>query len=83
MNKCRRLDFTKEWIFWNKDNWNKVIFFYEFKLKVFCSDGRIRVLRKPGETYLEKNLNKIVQYNGDYLTVWGCMSNSGIENLVF
>ena len=83
MNKTRRLALTKQWIFWKKDDWNKVIFSDQSKFYLFCSDGRVRAWKNPVETYLEKNLNKTVKYGGGSFTVWGCMSNFGVGQLVF
>ncbi|GBL80687.1 Transposable element Tc1 transposase [Araneus ventricosus] len=61
--------------------WNNVLFADENKINIFGSDRRIMVWRRKNEELNPKNLVGTVKYGG--ALVWGCMSASGLGNLVF
>ncbi|GBM71348.1 Transposable element Tc1 transposase [Araneus ventricosus] len=63
--------------------WNNVLFADESKINIFGSDGRIMVWREKNEELNPKNLVRTVKYGGGGALVWGCMSASGLGNLVF
>ncbi|GBN05033.1 Transposable element Tc1 transposase [Araneus ventricosus] len=63
--------------------WNNVLFADESKINIFGSDGRIMVRRRKNEELNPKNLVGTVKYGGGGVLVWGCMSASGLGNLVF
>ncbi|GBM70546.1 Transposable element Tc1 transposase [Araneus ventricosus] len=63
--------------------WNNVLFADESKFNIFGSDGRIMVSRRKNEELNPKNLIGIVKYGGGGVLVWGCMSTSGLGNLIF
>ncbi|KAJ4427325.1 hypothetical protein ANN_24945 [Periplaneta americana] len=57
-------------------------FFDESKFNVFSSDGRQMVRRKPKEEMKTKNLRATVKHGRGNM-IWGCMSASGVGELVF
>ena len=61
-------------------SWNKVLFADESKFDIFGSDGRIIVSRRNNEELHSKNLVGRVKH---CVLVWGCMSASGLSNLLF
>ncbi|GBN67072.1 Transposable element Tc1 transposase [Araneus ventricosus] len=62
---------------------NNVLFADESKFNIFGSDRRIMVWRRKNEELNPKNLVGTVKYGGGGVLVWGCMSASGLGNLVF
>ena len=60
-----------------------VIFIDDSKYNIFGSDGKQKVWRKPNTTMQVKNLRPTVKYGGGHQMVWGCIENSGVENLHF
>ncbi|GBM96206.1 Transposable element Tc1 transposase [Araneus ventricosus] len=63
--------------------WNNVLFADESKFNIFGSDGRIMVWRRKNKELNPKNLVGTVKYDGGGVLVWGCISASGLGNLVF
>ncbi|GBN32391.1 Transposable element Tc1 transposase [Araneus ventricosus] len=63
--------------------WNNVLFADQSKFYIFGSDGRIMVWRRKNEELNPKNFVGRVKYGGGDVLVWGCMSASGLGNLVF
>lgn len=55
----------------------------ECKFNIFQSDGKCNVWRKEGTRLDEKNLSPTVKHGGGSVMVWGCMSRSGVGQLVF
>ncbi|KAJ4443512.1 hypothetical protein ANN_05184 [Periplaneta americana] len=53
------------------------------KFNVFDSDGRQMVRRKPKEEMKTKNLRATVKYGRRNVMIWGCMSASGVGELLF
>lgn len=82
VNKRKRLDFAKSHVDKPTSFWNSVIFSDESKFNVFSSDGRGKVWRKPNEQLKTQNLCATVKHGGGNVLVWGCMSASGVGNLV-
>ncbi|GFX19367.1 transposable element Tc1 transposase [Trichonephila clavipes] len=82
-NQKKRLEFAKTYQ-WKTDNFGmKVIFSDESKFKIFGSDGRRTVWRKPNTALDPKNLRPSVKHGDDSVMVWGCMASNGVGNLVF
>ena len=82
-NRKLRLSFAKKYVNESPDFWKKFIFTDESKFNIFGSDGRRMVWRKRNTEMHPKNLLPTVKYGGGSLLVWGCMSASGVGNLVF
>ena len=82
-NRKLRLSFTKLMINKPKKYWNNVLFADESKFNIFGSGGRITVWRRKIEELHSKNLVGTVKHSDGGVLVWGCMSASGLDNLVF
>ncbi|GBL95587.1 Transposable element Tc1 transposase [Araneus ventricosus] len=78
-----RLSFAKSMLNKLETHWNNVLFADENKFNIFSSDRRIKVWRRKNEELNPKNLVGTVKYGGGCVLVWGCMSASGLGNLVF
>ena len=65
-NPKNRLEFAKQFVDKALDFWRKVIIFDESKYKIFSTDVRQRVWRKPGEA---PNPKKTVKHCGGGLMV--------------
>lgn len=83
VNRKRRLNFAKEYIQKVKSWWNDVIFDDESLYKVFGSNGRKMVWRRPNQELQKINLQPTGKYGGAGVMVWGCVSASGVGELVF
>lgn len=81
-NRKRRLQFAKEYIEKPVSWWQDVIFCDESKFKIFGSDGKERVWRKPNTELEVKNLKATVKHGGGNIMVWGCMGAAGVGELV-
>ncbi|GBL97334.1 Transposable element Tc1 transposase [Araneus ventricosus] len=82
-NRKLMLSFAKSMLNKPETYWNNVLFADESKYNIFGSDGRIMVWRRKNEELNPKNLVGTVKYGGGGVLVWGCMSASGLSNLVF
>ncbi|KAJ4432198.1 hypothetical protein ANN_20814 [Periplaneta americana] len=82
-NRSKRLQFPKEYENKGEDRWEKALFSDESKFNVFGSDGRQMVWRKLKEEMKTKNLRATVNQGGENVLIWGCMSASGVGELVF
>ncbi len=60
-----------------------MIFSDESKFNVFGPDGRTLVWRQANTQLQEKNLQPTVKHGGGNVMVWGCMTASGVGELVF
>ncbi|GBM00513.1 Transposable element Tc1 transposase, partial [Araneus ventricosus] len=82
-NQKKHLKFAKIHQLKTNNFWNNVIFRDESKFKIFGSDGHLNVWRKPKTALDPKNLRPTVKHGGGSVMVWGCMSSTGVGNLVF
>lgn len=82
-NKAKRLQFAKEHENQPIEFWKSIVFSDESKFNIFGSDGRQGVWRRPGTAIQPENLVPTVKHGGGSVMVWGCMSYSGVGNLVF
>ncbi|GBM91286.1 Transposable element Tc1 transposase [Araneus ventricosus] len=82
-NRKLRLSFAKSMVNKPETYWNNVLFADEIKFNIFGFDGRIKVWRRRNEELNLKNLVGTVKYVSGGVLVWGCMSASGLGNLVF
>ena len=83
VNKAKQLHFAKLYINEPQTFWESVLFTDESKFNVFSSGGRVKVWRKPNKAFKKQNLCTTVKHGGGIVLVWGCMSASGVGNLVF
>ncbi|GBM41057.1 hypothetical protein AVEN_274281-1 [Araneus ventricosus] len=85
VRKTESLDFPPRTSMLNKPEtfWNNVLFADESKFNIFGSDRRIMVWRRKNEELNRKNLVGTFKYGGGGVLVWGCVSASGLGNLVF
>lgn len=58
---------AKEHSGWSEEDWQCVVFTDESKFNLFGSDGRMYCQRKPGEEFLERNVQKKVKHRGESL----------------
>lgn len=82
-NRKKRLEFARKFLREPANYWNDVIFTDESKFNIFGSDGKVTVWRKANEELRKKNLRSSVKHGGGSQMVWGCISASGVGNLVF
>ncbi len=61
--------------------WNHVLWFDEYKVNLFDSDGVQHVWRCPGEEYQEKCALPTVKHGDGSIMVWGCMTTAGTREL--
>ena len=81
-NRRKRFKFAKEYE--NEvENWWEKAFSDESKFNVFGSDGRQMVWRKANEEIITKQLKPTVKHGGGSVMIWGCISASGVGELVF
>ena len=63
----KRKMWAKEHSGWSEKDWLHVVFTDESKFNLFGSDGRMYCQRKPGEEFLERNVQKKVKHRGESL----------------
>ena len=68
---------AKEHSGWSEKDWLHVVFTDESKFNLFGSNGRMYCQRRPGEEFLERNVQKKVKHGGGSLMVWGCLTQHG------
>lgn len=83
VNQKKRLEFAREYRMKDEAFWKNVIFTDESKYNVFCSDGKVRVWRKPNTEFEKRNTKPTVKHGGGSVMVWGCFAASGVGSLVF
>ena len=81
-NARKRLKFAKEnlnepYLFWKSIIWSD-----ESKFKLFGSDGKQIVWRKPHEALNNLCLKPTLKYGGGCIMIWICMSSAGVENFI-
>ena len=82
-NQKKRQEFARQHVMKDMDFWKRVMFCDESQFKIFGSNCRQFVWRKPNETLNKINLQPTVKRGGGGVMVWGCMSASGVGNLHF
>lgn len=55
----------------------------ESKFNIFQCDGRVLVWRRSNTELEERNIVQTIKHGGGGVMVWGCMSSSGVGELVF
>lgn len=83
VNKKKRLEFAKNLVGSSQNFWNRTIFTDESKFEIFGGGRKQKIWRLKNEEMHPKNLLPTVKHGGGSVMVWGCMSSSGVGNLVF
>ncbi|GFU85747.1 transposable element Tc1 transposase [Trichonephila clavipes] len=81
-NRKKRIDFAKENEKVDRNFWNSEIFSDESKFNIHGSDGHQKVWRKANAALEPKNMRGTVKHGGGSIMVWGCMTATGLGNLV-
>ncbi|CAF3709059.1 unnamed protein product [Rotaria sp. Silwood1] len=81
-NRRKRVLWSREQLLKPMEFWNSILWSDESKFNLFGSDGRQIVWRQPHEAMKRECLQPTVKYGGGSVMVWGCMSASGVGNLV-
>lgn len=81
-NRQKRIQYAKEHKDWTAEMWNRVLYTDESKFEVFGSKRRQYVRRRPGERYISQCIQPTIKHGGGSVFVWGCISASGVGNLI-
>lgn len=82
-NKRLRLEYANKHQNESISFWNNVLFSDESKFEIFGKKKPVKIWRSKNEAFAERNLIPTVKHGGGSVMVWGCMSASGVGNLVF
>ena len=77
-----RLEFARKHRDWSASDWSRVVFSDESRFLLYRSDGLPYVKHRPGEAYRDDCVQPTLKHGGGGLMVWGCMSESGVGELV-
>ena len=69
-HRAARLQFARNHVRWNRQQWRMVTFSDESWFCLRHIDGRLRVWRRNGERYAEVNMQPLHAYNGGSVMVW-------------
>lgn len=87
INQEKRLTFAHTYVcmYLHNDNsfWERVLFTDESKFTIYDSEKRGYVWRKQNAALQKDNLCGTMKHGGSGVLVWGCMSASGVGDLVF
>ena len=81
-HRQKRLQFAVKHRYWTAAEWSKVVFSDESRFLLYRNDGRPFVRRRPGEAYRPDCVQPTLKHGGGGVMVWGCMSESGVGELV-
>ena len=81
-HRQKRLEFARKHRDWSASDWSRVVFSDESRFLLYRNDGRPYVRRRPGEAYRDDCVQPTLKHGGGGLMVWGCMSESGVGELV-
>ena len=73
-HRVRRLAWARQHVTWTRDQWARVLFTDESRFTRSFHDGRNRVWRRPGERFVDVNVQEHDRYGGGSVMVWGGMS---------
>ena len=83
VNKGKRLEYARTYREKPLGYWDHVLWSDESKFNLFGSDGKVMVWRTSKEALDPICTVPTVKYGGGNVKCWGCMSSSGVGNLVF
>ena len=69
-HRAARLQFARNHVRWNRQQWQTVTFSDESRFCLRHIDGRLRVWRRNGECHAEVNVQPRHAYNGGSVMVW-------------
>ena len=78
--RSARVQWAKQHVHWEKEDWEKVLFSYEVRISIFGSDGIRYVRCRVGEAGLPECLIPTMKHPVSVM-VWGCMSRSHVGRL--
>ena len=81
-HRQNRLEFARKHRDWSTSDWSRVVISDESRFLLYRNDGRPYVRHRPGEAYRDNCVQPAVKHSGGGLMVWGCMSESGVGELV-
>lgn len=76
-NRVRRLNWARNHINWQLNQWQHCVFADESRICLYPDDNRIRVWRARGERFLENHGISRVSFGGGSLTVWAAIYAGG------
>lgn len=82
-NISSRFEHSLSWINYKQEDWDRIIWSDETKIKLVGSDGHTYVRRKVGTRYHSENLKPTVKFGGGNVMVWGCFSSKGVGKIAF
>ena len=84
INRCKHLEYAKNYREKPLDFWNKVLWSDESKFKLFGSDGKVVVWRSSKEEFEpEGTISTVKHGGGGNVKCWACFSSSGVGSLIF
>ena len=77
-HRKERMDLALAHQYWTVEDWKKVVWSDEAKIKRLGSDGRKWVWKKAGEGLSDRLVEGTLKFGGGSLMVWGCMLWDGV-----
>ena len=81
-NKEKQLKYAIQHKDWAQEMFNQVLYTDESKFEIFGTKRCQYVRKRIGEAYHPKCLNPTIKHGGGSLQVWGCLSSSGVGDLI-
>ena len=81
-HRQKRLEFARKHRDWSASDWSRVVFSDESRFLLYRNDGRPYVRHRPGKAYKDDCVQPTLTHGGGGLMVCGCMSESGVGELV-
>ena len=81
-HRAARLQFARNHVRWNKQQWRTVTFSDESRFCLRHIDGRLRVWRRNGECHAEVSVQSRHEYNGGSVMVWAGVTADRRTDLV-
>ena len=83
VNRCKRLEYARNYREKPLDFWNKVLWSDESKFNLFGFDGKVMVWHSAKEEFGPKCNIPTVKHSGGNLKCWDCFSSSVVGSLIF
>ena len=77
----KRRDFVATYKSWEPNDFDKVIWSDETRIRLSGSDGRERCFRRDGQVLKDHHVNPVSKSGHDSIHVWGCFLANGIGYL--